>query len=339
MTEGVIGRFLAACSSADSIEIIGDLFIPGGEPFISDGGQLGLAKSVYAEFVTEIGRNFESDRDRLSYVGAAIGVHDMRAWSHRRVKGVTLPLVKEQLLCHLGLTANPKCAGAFENLRFILKGCKDTSIIDTELAFCGKLTGLRPRNALLWRHRVWLSRTFGTAERELIWAEEWVKRHPADSSAFYFIETMMRTDRTSIVEALVDNTKALFNLPGHESLWHHRRFLLQHLAPELSPPADWKLATAPTDEFTYPGCANDYVITTNYTRLCDAFGIDINLVLVRSDSTDDRVKLDLAIEDVIVAIARSDTYPTEYEKQKECAERHMRWLRCQLMKMLKQPCH
>lgn len=326
-------EFEAAARSVESIEIVGDLFIPDGKPYITEGREMALGKKVYGEIVVAVGKKLTDDPKKFATLGALVGVYDSRVWLYRRQPDIALSLEEELRICHIGLTANPKCEAAFENIRFLMKDCKNQSIIDKEFEFCNMLTSKSARNALLWRHRVWLSKHFQSPERDYEWVVNWTNEHPADSSAFYFMENIMPTDRNSLIEALQQNTKAIFNLPGHESIWHHRRFLLQKLITEFQLPSNWKPHSAPTDAFEFPLLHTDTQITDAYTDVCDAFAVDLNMVLVRSDESLKEAKLDLSIEDVIVAVARSDKYPVEYERQKSAAEKHFRWLRCVFMKM------
>ena len=334
MTREVFEAIVAASAEVDAVEIVADMFIPEGESFVIGERQLALAKRAYGAIIMAIGRDLDKDPALLSHVGAIAGVYDTRVWKYRKQDGITLPLEQELRLCHLGLTANPKSESAFENIRWLLKDCKDPKLIDMELQFCNFLTGRRPRNAVLWRHRVWCAKTFGSGARDFEWASEWTRTHPADSSAFYFMETVMPRDRDTLLKALAENTVQILNLPGHESIWHHRRFLLQTLVDGLTVPKGWVKKDAPTDAFEFPFLVGNDAITDAYAQICDTFGVDINLVLVRTDPSKSTVTLDLSAEDVLVAIARSDSFPVEYEKQKLAAEKHFRWLRCILMKKL-----
>lgn len=325
---------IEASSEVDTVEIISDIFVPEGQSFVVGERQLAIPKRLYGAIVVAIGKHLDSDPQFLSHIGALIGSYDSRVWHYRKRAGITLPREQELRLCHLGLTANPKSECAFENIRWLLNDCADAELVDVERDFCSRLTGRRPRNALLWRHRVWLAKKFGTAERDLAWAISWTKEHPADSSAFYFMESLMSTDKDTLIRALAENTKDLLNLPGHESIWHHRRFLLLNLIEEFEVPEGWVQKEAPTDTFEFPGLNGNAEIDEAYTKICDTFGVDINLVLVRTDQTKETVTLDLAMEDVLIAIARSDSFPAEYERQKLAAEKHYRWLRCMLMRKL-----
>lgn len=326
-------EFESLRQQVDSIEIVGDLFIPDGKPFIIENREMALAKKVYAKIVVMVGKNLTEDPKKFAMLGALVGVYDSRVWLYRRKPGLSLSLEEELHICHIGLTANPKCEAAFENLRYFLKDCKDQTVIDKERDFCNMLTARSARNALLWRHRVWMAKQFGTGAADYKWVVNWTSEHPADSSAFYFMENIMPTDRNTLIEALQENTKAIFNLPGHESIWHHRRFLLQKLIKDFTLPGDWKQVSAPTEDFDFPVLRTDAEITNSYTDVCDDLAIDINMILVRSDASISEPKLDLSIEDVIVAIARSDKYPVEYDKQMRAAEKHFKWLRCVFMKM------
>jgi hypothetical protein len=146
------------------------------------------------------------------------------------------------------------------------------------------------------------------------------------------METIMPRDQASLTRALAENTRDLFVLPGHESIWHHRRWLLLGLRDFLTVPSMWIAADSPAADFKYPVLANDTQIVANYSKICDAFCISINLVLVQPNASKTVVDLDLAIEDTVIAVARSDNFPCEFAAQKRAAEKHFRWLRCQFMR-------
>ncbi|KAH0789805.1 protein prenyltransferase alpha subunit repeat-containing protein 1 [Histomonas meleagridis] len=328
----IIDDFINKCKGIKTIDIVGDMFIPGkANIYISD-QQLAISKSLYKKILKYTTENISTDPIRCSHAGALIGSFDDRIWI-TRLKNKYLPLREEIQLCHLGLTANPKSPSAFENIRFLLRDCHDPEIIQEELKFCEVLTTRRTRNALLWRHRVWCCKTFHTEDQDLSWAKKWVESHPSDCSAFYFLEHLMPTDRESLISALADNTSSIFSLPGHESIWFHRRFILQKLIPYLNLPNEWKPLSSPTEEIEFPLCKGERRIRYGYQKICNEFKISISMVFQQTNDENNEINIDLRNEDLIIALARGDNYPVEYEKQKDSAEKHYKWLRFIFMKM------
>lgn len=362
----LIDSFLAECETAKSIEIVSDFLLPEQSSFHSEENQVAISKSFYKVLLKFIVDNIETDPKKASLIGVITGSYDSRIWIIRKKLISNLrdidSLQKELNLIHIGLAAVPKCAGAFENTRYILGIClslrdnlsisddKMVSIIQNEREFYSFLTGKILRNALLWRHRVWFTQFFNTEDEDLKWAENWVKLHPSDSSAFYFMETFIQKKLSSniqtnisntnnenheydLIKALQENTKALFVMPGHESIWNHRRFLLQNLIPKLKIPSNWRPSQSPNDQFDYPIVTSNNAIKLNYIKICDKFGIDLNTIISRTNKDDDSCELNLENEDLIVSVSRGDRFPSEYQKQRVSAEKHYRWLRIRFMKL------
>ncbi|OHT05212.1 hypothetical protein TRFO_27156 [Tritrichomonas foetus] len=359
-----IQEFCKLYQNAISIETVSDFLLPENKNYIYEENQIAISKTFFKQLLKFSAENIDKLPDEASKVGALIGSYDSRAWIQRKILYNQKPqknfddLKNELHICHLGLTANPKSAGAFENIRFLLKKCQDKEtiqnneaiqsteiiqnddIIQNELNFYIKLTGKCLRNALLWRHKVWFTREFHTEEQDLKWSEEWTQTHPADSSAFYFMETLINDNKNyDLIKALQENTKAIFTLPGHESIWNHRRYILCKLVErkivQFEVPKTWEIAETPTKEFKYPDViGGNNAIRYAYTQICDKFGIDLNFIVTRSNSDDTKTEPHLANEDLIISVSRGDKFPSEYAKQKLAAEKHYRWLRFQFIKKL-----
>lgn len=348
--EETINAFLANCSNMKSIEFASDIFIPSKKPFFHEGNQYAISKSFYKIILKCIVENLETDSERATKLGVITGSYNNRVWVLRR-KRFCDPcsldsLINEIHLIHLGLTAVPKCAGAFENLRWVFKSIlklfvslkhRIDEIVKKELEFYAKLTGKCLRNALLWRHRVWFSETFHTIDDELNWVEMWVSQNPSDSSAFYFLETLISTklptNEYDLITAYQNNTVALFTLPGHESIWTHRRYLLQKLINHFVKPVNWKLAKSPNEAFKFPLVSNEYNIRSTYLQICDKFGVDLNYIISRTDPNKNSCEMNIENEDLIIAVSRGDKFPSEYEKQCQCAEKHYIWLHVRYLEL------
>jgi hypothetical protein len=149
------------------------------------------------------------------------------------------------------------------------------------------------------------------------------------------MESIMPRDRETIVKALAENARDIFLLPGHESIWHHRRFLLQSITDEFAVPDGWAVGESPVGEFTYPIARDDRELNAVYGRICDAFCISINLILVQPTPEKTVVDIDLRNEDLVIEAARSDRFPCEFLRQQLAAEKHFRWLRCRFVRRLR----
>lgn len=329
-----INDYISACKGQKRIEIVEDMFVPDRKYYTAREQEIILSKTLYKEMLRYSSKNFDTDREILSIIGLLIGTYDDRVYIYRKTRKIE-DIVNEIELHHLCLTANPKADGAFENIRYFLKNCQDSKLIDKEREFCNYLTSLRPRNALLWRHRVWLTKKFHTEKIDLEWANQWVSKHPQDCSAFFFIENFMTPDFDTISRAYSENTKLIFDMPGHESVWHHRRYLLQKLIDHFEIPEGWIESQSPIDNFAYPFIKRGGVQRTKFIYICDEFGIDINSILSRSDLSRTSVSFDLNNEDIIIGLARGDKFPSEAEKQMLAAEKHYRWLHFLFTRMIK----
>lgn len=325
---------IAASNEVTAVDIVSDIFIPTPtSPHIS-GGHIGISKTLYKTVLRYVTENIFSDPERCSYAGALIGSYDDRVWIIRR-RNQYLSVRDELNLCHIGITANPKCQCAFENIRYFIKDCNDEELIKGEFDFCEVIVKRRKRNTLLWRHLVWLTKEFPNYEkRELEWVRKWVSNNPADCSAFYFLETLLPRNKEDLIKELQENTTALFFLPGHESTWNHRRFILQSLVENFKIPENWEPLNSPIDKVTFPSFKTDQQIRNAYQLICNEFCISINMIFKREDDVKE-VSLNLQNEDTIVALARSDNFPAEFSKQKSSAEKHYIWLRYIFLKMLK----
>lgn len=329
-----IDEFITACKEAKQIEIADDIFIGEGNRYIILEDQIGLSKSFYKEVLQYSIQYFDKDPDRLSIVGLLIGTRDDRAFKHRKLNRME-NIIDEIHLHHLCLTVSPKSAGAFDNIRYFLKKYANPEILSIEREFCNFLTSLRPRNAILWRHRVWIAKTFNTKVDDLQFATQWVKKYPQDCSAFFFIENFMNLTKEDVIQALAENTQMIFFLPGHESIWHHRRFLLQNLIDHFSIPDGWFEANSPIDTFVFPLIEKEFQ-QNNYGKICKEFCIDISGIYTRLDiSQEENIQFDIRNEDIIIGLARGDKYPAEAEKQRIAAEKHYKWLHVIFTKLLK----
>lgn len=330
-----LNNLILMSTNVHTIDIVGDVFIPTQASIYVSGDQLAIAKSFYKKILQYVTENIFVDPERCSHAGALIGTYDDRVWVFRR-RNRYLNVKDELKLCHLGITTNPKCQFAFENIRYFVKECKDEELIKEEFDFCEVIVKRRKRNTLLWRHLVWLTKEFPEYEkRELEWVKKWVANNPADCSAFYYLEFLLPRNKEDLIRELQENTVALFFLPGHESTWNHRRFLLQSLKEYFIIPDNWKQLDSPKCKVVFPLYKTDFQIRNGYQVICDEFCISINLIFKRNNENKKDVSLNLQNEDIIVALSRGDDLPAEYIKQKSSAEKHYIWLRYSFIKMLK----
>ena len=342
-----INHFLNLTKTATKIEVVSDFLIPDNSKYFFEENELSISKSFYKTLLKFSVENIDKVPEIASEIGVLMGSYDSRVWDKRKqmINKNDISEIKMEInKIHLGLTVTPKCAEAFENIRFFLKDCKDQEIIQGEVDFYNYLTGKSLRNALLWRHRVWFTFNYHIEKKDLEWSEEWTKSHPADSSAFYFMETLithfMNSDESfkyDLVKALQENTKLIFSLPGHESIWNHRRFLIQCLLPEFKNsqiPENWKLIKSPNEAIKYPIVEGNNMIRYTYSKICDEFGIDLNFLMTKSNEENSSCSLQFENENLIIAVSRGDKFPSEYAKQKLAAEKYFKWICCILLKII-----
>ena len=318
-----IAVFLNNWKNIYSIEIVSDFYISDATGIVVEGKEMGVTKSTFKDLTKYSIVTLETDPTNATLVGCLTGSHDDRFFILRG-KIPDLNLEDELHICHIGLTANPKCPGAFARIHKLLTNNEvDQKIIQKEIEFCNFLTTKRPRNYNLWFHRLWLYNKYKLGVKEYEWAKEWAHSHPSDYSAYSYLEYVMPNDRNIFEGELKKNTEMIFEFPGHESLWNYRRFLLMKL--DFKKPENWKKLPILSKEIEYPTKLISSRVTGAYNEICKAYGIKLNLV-PGSEENKELFNSDLSYEDLLVQVALSDDFPTEFVKQMASAKKYYHWL-------------
>ncbi|EAX94161.1 hypothetical protein TVAG_105800 [Trichomonas vaginalis G3] len=323
-----LNDFIDNALKVKSIEAVSDFYIQDSSGIVVSGDEMAISKTLLKELTRFSIVNIDSDADKASLIGVLIGSHDERPFIYRR-KFNNQNIEEELHFCQIGLTVNPKCQGAFTRIRELLLINKNQSQITKHIEFCNFLTTKRERNYLLWSHRVWLYDTFSLETDEISWVSNWTKCHPSDSSAFAYYQHIMPKDTEFLQKELKQNTINLFEFPGHESLWSFRKFLLQSLSKSISVPSGWKHINNIHEDLILPEQLFGSQITDAYIELAQKFAVKLSLIPVEYDIPE-KSEFNLLNENLIVQIALSDDYPTEFQAQQTAAKRYFRWIHAML---------
>ena len=318
-----VSVFLSKWKNINSIEIVSDFYVSDSTGIVIEGNEMGVTKSTFKELTKYSIVTLENDFANATLVGCLIGSHDDRFFILRE-KITDFNFEDELHICHIGLTANPKCPGAFARIHKLLSNnTVDQKIIQKEIDFCNFLTTKRPRNYNLWLHRLWLYNTYELGAKEYEWVKEWAHSHPSDYSAFSYLEHVMPKEKRILECELKKNTEMIFEFPGHESLWNYRRFLLTKLG--FKKPENWKKLPILVKEIEYPTKLISSRVTEAYNEICRVYGIRLNLV-PGSEENKELFNSNLSHEDLLVQVALSDDFPTEFVKQMSAARKYYHWL-------------
>lgn len=314
-------ELIAILPEINSLSVVGDIFITTESGVMREGTEAVVSKSLYKQILQYSHYHIDDDTERATVLGSLVGSYDERIWELRKTHQFQ-SLDYELHLAHISLTAKPKCEGAFRYIRSLIQNVTDTERIKKEVEFARFLIKIRPRNYLLWAHMNWLQQTFSTQSGDLEWTEQWTKQHPSDSSAFSFLQNIMPKDELYLRDAFAMNTKAVLEYPGHESLWYHRRFLMESLKSSMELEC--------FEESEIKPLKNSFGVNDLYQNVCDVYHVD--LFFGFSCQSEGSMTLSVRYERLLIQVAISDLYPTSYVEQKRCAENHFRWLRLLFLK-------
>ena len=176
-------------------------------------------------------------------------------------------------LTRIVVSRKPKSVEALAHRRWLLKrSTNHADVVQSELNLCTLLASKTKCNYHAWTHRQWvLTRTFAQQSGFdlALWlsewhvSEEWTGAHVSDHSGWQYrqfligllsgnlnrnnsdLEMLRKLVRGTAVqttpqlfasllnEELRQNEELIFTFAGHESLWCHRRFLVQSIGPFL----------------------------------------------------------------------------------------------------------
>ena len=343
-----LDQFLSDWKSLKSIEVVADFYAHDSQQIFREGPELALTKTAYKKLIEYSFLNVEKDTPNSTLVACLLGSHDDRFFMLRNKSNFELPLKEEIQICHIGLTSNPKCTGAFSRLKMLLNENKDHSeiknIITEEIQFCNMLLEKRERNYNLWSHRSWIYDNFTSllAEEEYKWAENYAYSHPSDYSCYSYLQHIMPKDLQTLCNQLRTNTRMIFEYPGHESLWNHRKFILASLKEYKKSDKEVNVNETIQERLSklqFPEIIISSRINPLLEKICTIYNITMNLLpffeLPSQSQEENKEQLLKWIdsilsskepEDMIVQVAISDTFPTEHEKQKSSAQKYFKWL-------------
>ncbi len=123
-------------------------------------------------------------------------------------------------------------------------------IVNRELEVCTSAARKYRNNYHAWTHRIWLLKTYCPSnpdilESELEFTSVWMSHNVSDFSGYHYRQVVL-TAYHGFMEEIIEKTKILQNcqvllrelgsiskgikdFPGHETLWNHRRFIVQLL--------------------------------------------------------------------------------------------------------------
>ncbi|RWS12570.1 hypothetical protein B4U79_08632 [Dinothrombium tinctorium] len=177
------------------------------------------------------------------------------AWNIRKelVESNCISIAEELKLSEVILTRKAKSPDNFFHRQFLLKkllkeNIIEENIVSNELRVSLDAASRYQRNYYAWAHRIWVLQNFGTSLNiinfDLNVTKHWVESHISDYSAFHYrqflysllldIISAQNNDNLSefvnIMQAELDFLNGLFAIyPDHESLFMHRRYILQQM--------------------------------------------------------------------------------------------------------------
>lgn len=165
---------------------------------------------------------------------------------------------EEMKFVGLILSRHPKSSYLWEHRRWCIQrgysACFQISVeafneraLNIELNLCSNLSDTFPKNYFSWTHRLWLLQ-FMDRDRiyvENIFCKNWLLNHVSDHSAsnhktqvvirLIHIENASKFTVLNVLESmLMESAELIVQRPGSESLWYHRRSLVEMLFEVLS---------------------------------------------------------------------------------------------------------
>ncbi|XP_032224450.2 protein prenyltransferase alpha subunit repeat-containing protein 1 [Nematostella vectensis] len=207
-----------------------------------------------------------TELDQLSRAVVLLSAECYSAWNIRKelVSSGLLSVDCDLHISTLVLTKHPRSAEAFAHRKWLInyftkqKGkstfCQEW--LREEIIVSQQAAERYPDNYVAWSHRGWVADRFIDSKKKLLCElqgmEQWVQMHISDHCGFHYRQALITKLKqlVSVCElaflflAELELVNSLLeSLPGHESVWYHRRFLFQH----------WRLwfSTMPTDQLQH----------------------------------------------------------------------------------------
>ena len=329
-----IQNFLEEIKKTNSIEIVADHFFNGTDNFYREEGEMALAKSYYKDLLQISIQNFLMDKDYWSFLSCLLSSRDDRAWYYRRqlLLDHKTNYSQEQHIYHLALTIDPKTSLVYETIRWYLTEFFDLTILQEELTFLKKIAEKDSSNARLWSHIVWCMQKIPNSHPFFLlmfdWAKQFIRLHPSNISAFSFLQTFCPSDIDSIKTLFCENTLLLFELPGHETIWTFRRFLLSKLKSNFSSlliPYQKITKFSDLQKIKYPSCDISQIKDLS-NKISHIFHISLPMSSISETESYNNIILELSNELDIITLALSDNSISEFENQQTIAKKYMKWI-------------
>ena len=178
------------------------------------------------------------------------------------IKANYLTRVDEVNFSGLILSRHPKSSNLWQHRRWCLCRGQSSSfppsieqinecVLRIEINLCSSLSDVYPKNYFSWMHRLWLLQLMHKDQlhEENNFCKTWLLNHVSDHSASnHKIQVIVRlinlegTNKFTILNIfenmLAESAYLIVHRPEHESLWCHRRTLLEMLFEALS---KWKI--------------------------------------------------------------------------------------------------
>lgn len=331
--EGQISAIINLIKNCRKIEVINDEFFSD-SLFVYQDGELAVAKKLFRYIQKSSIQNFNSDSKYWSFLGCLFSTRDPRLWNYRKslLLNQQETYDQEKIIYHLALSIDARCSESYETIRWYINLSPCLNLINQEIEFAKILAEKDSSNAVLWAHFVKITQLANQElkEKTFKWALNFFKRHPSNISVEAFIQTFCPNDTPFLISLLQQNTKDIFELPGHESIWYFRRFLIKNLKPFFhSIKIPYRKITTPLHFSTirYPECSNEE-LNKMYHQISKQFSIDLSFIS-KNDLEQNSLtinNLELINELDLVALTRTDSSITEYEIQKKCAEKYFYWI-------------
>ncbi|CAD5125644.1 DgyrCDS13846 [Dimorphilus gyrociliatus] len=163
------------------------------------------------------------------------------AWNRRRHLILTgfLQPKDELIFSSLILGKFPKCFSAFCYRRFIITRCGLCleDIVQKEVEVCDKTARLYSNNYYSWTHRIWFVQLYcksSAKKSELLTTEfsiskKYVEYHISDYSGLQYRQFLLSLMNECLKEELYFTDSLIRIYSEHESLWYHKRYVLNQI--------------------------------------------------------------------------------------------------------------
>lgn len=164
----------------------------------------------------------------------------------------------EMNLCALVLKKHPRSSQAFAHRRWLIKDLAAKNEFPTssiplaqELHLCLQCAERYCDNYVAWSQRCWLISQFMSDDvekllQELQEVKQWLWMHISDYCCFHYRQQLLKhlkkiCSSTEMEEILLEESSMMDEIlrryPGHETVWYHRRFLIDYWL-SMNPPCD-----------------------------------------------------------------------------------------------------